>query len=105
MGARIIPLIILLVVVSVLAVIGYIAWSIAQEVTRTTRSKMEKKNVSWTRDGMKVGVKELRDEEYKDRSQSVLVNMWNHTSFPAYKNRLWNMTGSADEGKQSGKRD
>ena len=69
MGARILPLIILLVVVSVLAVIGYIAWSIAQEVTRNTRSQMEKKNVSWTRDGMKVGVKELKDEEYKDRSQ------------------------------------
>ena len=69
MGARIIPLIILIVVVSVIAVIGYIAWSIAQEVTRTTRSKMEKKNVVWTRDGMKVGVKELKDEEYKDRSQ------------------------------------
>ncbi|KAH8423908.1 uncharacterized protein LDX57_001660 [Aspergillus melleus] len=105
MGARIIPLIILIVVVSVIAVIGYIAWSIAQEVTRTTRSKMEKKNVVWTRDGMKVGVKELKDEEYKDRSQSVLVNMWNHTSFPAYKSRLWNMTGSTDEGKQSGKKD
>ncbi|PLB53032.1 hypothetical protein P170DRAFT_462830 [Aspergillus steynii IBT 23096] len=100
MGARIIPLVILLVVVSVLAVIGYIAWSIAQEVTRTTRSKMEKKNVVWTRDGMKVGVKELKDEEYKDRSQSVLVNMWNHTSFPAYKSRLWNMTGSADEAEK-----
>ncbi|KAK1143044.1 hypothetical protein N8T08_007108 [Aspergillus melleus] len=105
MGARIIPLIILVVVVSVIAVVGYIAWSIAQEVTRTTRSKMEKKNVVWTRDGMKVGVKELKDEEYKDRSQSVLVNMWNHTSFPAYKSRLWNMTGSADEGKQSEKKD
>ncbi|KAF5856473.1 hypothetical protein ETB97_007304 [Aspergillus alliaceus] len=92
-----IPLIILLVVVTILAVIGYIAWSIVQEVTRNTRSKMEKKNVVWSRDGMKVGVKELNDEDYKDRSQSVLVNMWNHTSFPAYKSRLWNMTGSATE--------
>lgn len=74
MGARIIPLIILLVVVTVLAVIGYIAWSIAQEVTRNTRSKMEKKNVVWTRDGMKVGVKELKDEDYKDRSQRCVFS-------------------------------
>ncbi|KAE8375953.1 hypothetical protein BDV26DRAFT_266714 [Aspergillus bertholletiae] len=87
-----IPLIILLVVVTVLAVVGYIAWSVVQEVTRNTKTKMEKKNVVWTKDGMKVGVKELNDEDYKDRSQSVLVNMWNHTSFPAYKSRLWNMT-------------
>lgn len=79
----------------------------------------------FTKDGMTVGVKELKDEDYKDRSQrlvssffpfffgrekggkrkkdkglrlfSVLVNMWNHTSFPAYKSRLWNMTGSTDD--------
>ncbi|KAG2412356.1 hypothetical protein HFD88_009913 [Aspergillus terreus] len=93
---RLIPLVILLTVVAVLAVIGYVSWSIAQEVTRKTRSKMEKKNVVWTKDGMKVGVRELGDEEYKDRSQSVLVNMWNHTSFPAYKSRLWNMTGKTE---------
>ncbi|KAE8352879.1 hypothetical protein BDV28DRAFT_118920 [Aspergillus coremiiformis] len=92
-----VPLIVLLVVVTVLAVIGYITWSIVQEVTRNTRSKMEKKNVVWTKDGMKVGVKELNDEDYKARSQSVLVNMWNHTSFPAYKSRLWNMTTPSTE--------
>ena len=75
----------------------------------------------FTKDGMTVGVKELKDEDYRDRSQrlvfsfslfffgrekkkdrglqlsSVLVNMWNHTSFPAYKSRLWNMTGSTDD--------
>lgn len=28
-------------------------------------------------------------------ARSVLVNMWNHTSFPNYKSRLWDMTGSA----------
>ena len=39
-------------------------------------------------------------EKKKDRGlqlSSVLVNMWNHTSFPAYKSRLWNMTGSTDD--------
>ncbi|KAF4212046.1 hypothetical protein CNMCM8980_001022 [Aspergillus fumigatiaffinis] len=89
-----IPLIILLVAVIVFSVIGYIAYSIAQEVGKNTRSKMEKKHVMLTRDGVKVGVKELSEEDYVDRSQSILVNIWNHTSFPAYKSRLWNMTGS-----------
>lgn len=28
---------------------------------------------------------------------SVLVNIWNHTSFPAYKSRLWNMAGSPED--------
>lgn len=125
--SNIIPLIILLVVVAILAFVGYIAYSIVQDVSRNTREKMENKHLMFTKDGMTVGVKELKDEDYKDRSQrlvyfspltlgwmrgwrgvlgfvdwangsySVLVNMWNHTSFPAYKSRLWNMAGSSDE--------
>lgn len=38
--------------------------------------KMEKKNVSFTKDGMKVGVKDVQNEEYADRTQSVLVKAW-----------------------------
>ena len=68
-GGSLVPLIILVVVVTILAVIGYITWSIVQEVTRNTKSKMEKKNVVWTKDGMKVGVKELNNEDYQDRTQ------------------------------------
>ncbi|KEY79960.1 hypothetical protein BA78_8608 [Aspergillus fumigatus] len=92
-----IPLFILLVAIIIFSVIAYIAYSIVQEVGKNTRSKMEKKNVMFTRDGVKVGVKELTEEDYVDRSQSILVNIWNHTSFPAYKSRLWNMTGSTAE--------
>ncbi|OOF89892.1 hypothetical protein ASPCADRAFT_21503, partial [Aspergillus carbonarius ITEM 5010] len=89
---RLTPLFILFAILLVLGIIGYVIYSIVQDVTRTTRTKMEEKNVVFSRDGMKVGVKELEEEEYKDRSQSVLVNMWNHTAFPAYKSRLWDMT-------------
>ncbi|KAL4873389.1 hypothetical protein BDV12DRAFT_159897 [Aspergillus spectabilis] len=95
MTNRLIPLIILVIVVIVIAVIGFIAYSIVQEVSDKTKSKMEKRNVMFTREGMKVGVRQVGEEEYVDRSQSVLVKIWNHTSFPAYKSRLWDMTGSA----------
>ncbi|KAJ5095546.1 hypothetical protein NUU61_004902 [Penicillium alfredii] len=98
--SSLVPLIILLVLVGVLAAVGYVAYSIVQGVSKSTREKMERKNVVFTKDGMKVEVKEIRDEEYKDRSQSVLVNMWNHTSFPAYKSRFWDMAGSSSQ--QSG---
>jgi hypothetical protein len=33
------------------------------------KKTMEKKNVSFTKDGMKVGVKEMSEEEYADRTQ------------------------------------
>lgn len=64
-----IPLFILLVTIIIFSVIAYIAYSIVQEVGKNTRSKMEKKNVMFTRDGVKVGVKELTEEDYVDRSQ------------------------------------
>ncbi|EYE98234.1 uncharacterized protein EURHEDRAFT_409570 [Aspergillus ruber CBS 135680] len=95
--ASLLPLVILLVVIAVLAVVGFIVYSIVQDVTNTTREKMEKRNVMFTKDGMTVGVKELKEEDYVDRSQSILVNMWNHSSFPAYKSRLWNMAGKSED--------
>ncbi|CAI7579100.1 unnamed protein product [Penicillium glandicola] len=106
MGARnLVPLILLLVFVGVVAAIGFVAYSIMQDVGKNTREKMERKNIAFTRDGMKVQVKEVKDEAYKDRTQSVLYNMWNHTSFPAYKSRLWDMAGSSSsEQKDAEKR-
>lgn len=67
-----IPLVILLVVVAIFGVVGYIAYSIVQDVTKNTREKMEERNVMFTKDGMTVGVKELKDEDYKDRSQRLV---------------------------------
>ncbi|PYH80037.1 hypothetical protein BO82DRAFT_119971 [Aspergillus uvarum CBS 121591] len=101
MTTRLTPLFILLGVLLVLAGIGYVAYSIVQDVSRHTRSKMEGKNVLFTREGMKVGVREVQEEEYVDRSQSILVNMWNHTSFPAYKSRFWDMNKPTNWGQAS----
>ena len=33
------------------------------------KKTMEKKNINFTKDGMKVGVKEMSEEEYADRTQ------------------------------------
>ncbi|EPS29736.1 hypothetical protein POX_b03242 [Penicillium oxalicum] len=92
-GSSLLPLILLLIFVAVIAVVGYIVYSIMQDVSKNTRAKMERKNIAFTKDGMKVQVREVRDEQYKDKTQSVLVNMWNHTNFPAYKSRLWGSPG------------
>ncbi|KAJ5130660.1 uncharacterized protein N7515_006699 [Penicillium bovifimosum] len=103
MGARnLVPLVLLLVFVGILAAVGFVVYSIMQDVSKNTREKMERKNIAFTKDGMKVQVKEVKDEAYKDRTQSVLVNMWNHTSFPAYKSRLWDMTGSSSSDQKTG---
>ncbi|KAK5799986.1 hypothetical protein VI817_002198 [Penicillium citrinum] len=67
--SNVLPLILLLLFVAVLAVVGFVAYSIFQGVSQTARDKMEKKNVVFTKDGMKVNVKEIKDEAYKDRTQ------------------------------------
>lgn len=70
MGVRnLLPLIFLLVFVTILAAVGYVVYTIVQDVGKTTREKMERKNVVFTKDGMKVEVKEMKDEAYKDRTQ------------------------------------
>lgn len=38
---------------------------------------MEKKNVVFTKDGAKVAVKEVRTEDYADRTQKAFVKTWN----------------------------
>ncbi|EEH43545.2 uncharacterized protein PADG_08165 [Paracoccidioides brasiliensis Pb18] len=98
---RLIPLLILFIVVAFLAVILFVTWSIMMAVKMQTKQEMEKKNVMMSRDGLKVGIKELNDEKYKDISQSVLVNIWNHSTFPAYKRRWWN-NGFSNNNNNSG---
>ena len=39
--------------------------------------KMEKKNVVLTKDGAKVGVKEVSAEDYADKTQRAFVKTWN----------------------------
>jgi CHASE3 domain sensor protein len=68
-GSNILPLVLLLLFVAVLAIVGYAVYTIAQDVSKNTRKKMERKNIAFTKDGMKVQVKEMQDEQYKDRTQ------------------------------------
>ncbi|KAJ9611086.1 hypothetical protein H2200_004269 [Cladophialophora chaetospira] len=83
--SNLIPFIILVLVLGVLAVVGFVAYSIATEVSNTTRQKLERKNVSFSRDGMKVGVKSKSQEQQEDSAQSVLTKVWNNAAFPNYK--------------------
>lgn len=78
---RLYPLFILLFVLLILGTIFYITYSIIQDVKRNTRSKMEKKNVTFSRDGVTVGVKEMKDEDYLDRSQRYIYLLPQY-SFP-----------------------
>ena len=68
--SSLVPLIILFVLLAVASLIGYIAYQVANDVNSQTRQKMEKRNISFSKDGLKVGVREKNTEQYADETQS-----------------------------------
>ncbi|OAA41610.1 hypothetical protein BBO_05596 [Beauveria brongniartii RCEF 3172] len=74
---QILPLIITL---GVVGGIGFVLYHVYLSVTKmgeTASQKMGKKNVVLTKDGMRVGVKNVRNERYVDKTQSYVVKAWN----------------------------
>lgn len=72
MGAlgNLIPLIILFVVVGGAAYVGFQIYTWSNEMGERGKKHMEKKNMSFTKDGgLKVGVKEMGNEAYEDKTQ------------------------------------
>lgn len=64
-----VPLIITVILLAVAGVVGYVAYSIAMDVADKTGKKMEKKHMSVSKDGIKVGVKEVSAEQVGDSTQ------------------------------------
>ncbi|TKX21586.1 hypothetical protein C1H76_6082 [Elsinoe australis] len=92
MGAlqNLFPLVVLFTIVGVGSYFGYQIYLWSNELADRGKQKMEKKNIVFTKDGVKVGVKELSAEESADRQQNYLVKAWNYSSMPAYKSMFWN---------------
>ena len=66
---KVLPLIILLLVLGAFAFVGYHIYAVCSSIADSTNKKLEKKNVTFTKDGMRVGVKELTTESYVDQTQ------------------------------------
>ncbi|KAH8661647.1 hypothetical protein BGZ60DRAFT_471553 [Tricladium varicosporioides] len=89
------PLLILFVVLAGAAFVGYHIYLSVQQIGNAASDKMQSKNVVFTKDGVKVGVKQMKNENYVDATQSFMVKAWNLSTWPAYKSKLWN-TGATD---------
>ncbi|KAK5169047.1 uncharacterized protein LTR77_006356 [Saxophila tyrrhenica] len=77
--ANLIPLLVLFIVIGGGGYVGYQIYLWSNEMTDRGKKHMEKKHMSFTKDGgLKVGVKERTDEAYTDKTQNVLVNVWNN---------------------------
>lgn len=67
--AQIVPLVLTFLFLGILAFVGFHIYNMANQLTDRASRKLEKKNVVFTKDGMKVGVKEKKSENYVDQTQ------------------------------------
>lgn len=67
----------MLVILGGIAFVGYHVWETTNKVNRQARDKMARKNVVFTKDGMRVGVRHVENERYVDATQSWVVKAWN----------------------------
>ncbi|KAI9801661.1 MAG: hypothetical protein M1833_002343 [Piccolia ochrophora] len=95
--SKLLPLIVLAIVLGGLAFVGFQIYLMANNIADSTSKHLEKKNVLFTKDGMKVGVKEVNNENYVDQTQNMIVKAWNLSKWPAYKSRFWNKEQSDPE--------
>ena len=83
---KIIPLVLLFIGLTIAAFIGYVAYKIATDIAAKTSEKMEQKHVSFGKDGMKIGIKEIKTENYVDQTQR-------YDPFPFAFSPGWNLGG------------
>ncbi|KAK2064067.1 hypothetical protein LY76DRAFT_587780 [Colletotrichum caudatum] len=75
--SQVLPLIITVVF---LAGVAWVLWHVYLSVTKIRESaseRMGKKNVVFTKDGVRVGVRHTSAENYVDQTQSWVVKAWN----------------------------
>lgn len=64
------PLIILVILLVVIGVVGFVAYQIAMDVADKSSKRMEKRHhMSFSKDGVKVGVKDKSAEQVGDSTQ------------------------------------
>ncbi|KAG5950120.1 hypothetical protein E4U53_005466 [Claviceps sorghi] len=74
---KLVPLLIAIILISAIGWVLYQVYHSATKIRDTASERMGKKNVVFTKDGMRVGVKDVQNESYVDKTQSWVVKAWN----------------------------
>ncbi|KAI1498427.1 hypothetical protein F5X99DRAFT_412068 [Biscogniauxia marginata] len=74
---QVLPLLIFLVFLAGVAFVCYQIYLSVSKIRQDASQSMAKKNVVFTKDGLKVGVKHYEQEKYVDKTQSWVVKAWN----------------------------
>ncbi|PNY25433.1 Uncharacterized protein TCAP_04621 [Tolypocladium capitatum] len=74
---QLLPLVIALIILSAIGWVLYQVYLSATKIRETASERMGKKNVVFTKDGVRVGVRHVQNEKYVDATQSWVVKAWN----------------------------
>lgn len=74
---QLLALMILLLVASSLAFVSYHIYGSAGKIWAQAINNIGNKNITLTKDGIRVSVKELQTETYVDTLQKAFVDVWN----------------------------
>jgi hypothetical protein len=75
--SKVFPLVVAIIFLAIAGYVGYQIYLSAQQIGNKASERMNKKNVVWTKDGVKVGVQHIQTEKYVDETQSWVVKAWN----------------------------
>ncbi|PTB62464.1 hypothetical protein BBK36DRAFT_1172653 [Trichoderma citrinoviride] len=73
----------LIPLVIAIALLGGASWVLYQiylslaKMRETASERMGRSNVVFTKDGVRVGVRQMQNEKYVDKTQSYVVKAWN----------------------------
>lgn len=74
---QVVPLVIAIALISGIAWVLYQVYLSFTKIRESASERMGKKNVVFTKDGVRVGVRHLQNEKYVDKTQSYVVKAWN----------------------------
>jgi hypothetical protein len=88
--SKLLPLILLFLVLSILTFLGYHIYLSVQKISAQATAKLEERHLSVSKDGARIGVKPKDTEHLVDATRDGIVKVWNLSTWPDYKSRLWN---------------
>ncbi|KAI5859921.1 hypothetical protein GGS23DRAFT_254140 [Durotheca rogersii] len=84
---QLLPLFILFAVLGGVAFVVYQIYLSVTKIRDNAERSMAKKNMMWTKDGLKVGVQHVEQEKYIDATQNWVVKAWNMGNPPPVKRK------------------
>lgn len=74
---QLVPLVVFFIFIGGLAFVGYQIYLGVNKIQAQATKNIGNKNITFTKDGMRVNVKEVKNEKYVDATQKVFVDVWN----------------------------